>query len=121
MKELDFGYFGCILQRMPRSAPAAPLAVPNKSKHATVRSVVPPAYAPPPPPPQMQAPTLGQSIKDGFGLGLGSSIASRLVSNIFGPPTITVQTAQRQPTEYEQCLVEHRDDPGVCGHLAQKK
>ncbi len=67
--------------------------------------------------PAYQPPTIGQSIKDGFGLGVGVNLASRLVSEIFGPPT--VQTVQ-VPTvsAFEQCIAEHRDNVGACAHLA---
>lgn len=33
-------------------------------------------------------PTLGQSVKDGFGLGVGSSLGHRAVSWMFGPPAV---------------------------------
>ena len=56
-----------------------------------------------------QAPTLGQTIKQGFGFGIGNAIAHR----IFG--------SRKEPTPYEQCIAEHRDDAAVCAHLAQTK
>jgi hypothetical protein len=37
------------------------------------------------------SPSFLNSIKEGFGLGMGASIADRLTSNIFGPRTIEVQ------------------------------
>lgn len=68
------------------------------------------------------APTLGQSMKDGFGLGIGSAIAHRVVSGIFGAPTVnTVAAPPREPTAFEQCVAEHRDDIALCAHLAEKK
>lgn len=118
------------MQRMPRTAQ------PYNRNHSTVRKVVTPLPAAPAAAaaapalasvPIVQAPTFGQSIKDGFGLGLGSSLANRLVSNIFGPPQIAVAGAAAQAptkpelTAYEQCIVEHREDHAVCGHLLQKK
>lgn len=67
----------------------------------------------------MPPPTLGQSMKDGFGLGVGSAIAHRLVAGIFGAPTVAVAQA-REPTAFEQCVAEHRDDIALCTHLAEK-
>jgi hypothetical protein len=84
---------------MPRSIAAKRNTVP-----APVTLSVP-AYRPP---------TIGQSIKEGFGVGVGVSLANRLVSGIFGPPT--VQTIQ--VSAFEQCIAEHRDDVGACAHLA---
>ena len=60
--------------------------------------------------------TLGQSIKQGFGFGIGSAIAHR----IFGPSTVAV-SQKTEPTAYEQCIAEHRDDIALCAHLAEKK
>jgi len=68
-----------------------------------------PAYTQP-----AASPTIGQAIKEGFGVGIGVSLANRVVSGLFGPPTIQVA----QPTPFEQCIAEHRDDIAVCAHLA---
>lgn len=70
---------------------------------------------------QYKPPTIGQSMKEGFGLGVGVSLANRLVSGIFGPPTIqtqAVQTTNPTVSAFEQCIAEHRDDIGACAHLA---
>ena len=67
----------------------------------------------------MPAPSLGQSIKDGIGLGIGSAIGHRIVSSIFGAPTVSV-AAQHVPTAFEKCIVENRDDVALCAHLAEK-
>ena len=67
------------------------------------------------------APTLGQSIKQGFGFGMGSAIAHR----IFGAsPTIVVQPTPaptqaptvepKYPREFEQCMRESNNDREVC-------
>jgi hypothetical protein len=66
------------------------------------------------------APTFGQSIKDGFGMGVGSAIAHRMVSGLFGAPTVNT-VAAAAPTAFEQCIAEHRDDIALCSHLAEKK
>jgi hypothetical protein len=69
----------------------------------------------------MPAPSLGQSIKDGVGLGIGSAIGHRIVSSIFGAPSVSVTAAHPQvPTAFEKCLVENRDDVALCAHLAEK-
>lgn len=88
---------------MPRSQTSRHLPAPQSK----VNTIIPAA-----------APTLGQSLKDGFGLGMGSAIAHRMVSGIFGSPSVTVQ---REPTAFEQCVAEHRDDVALCAHLAEKK
>lgn len=66
--------------------------------------------------PVMERPTLGQSIKDGFGLGLGASVARNLVDNWFHKPAPSqpVQTTpvssgtsvatEYQKKEYVQCM-----------------
>ena len=63
-------------------------------------------------------PTLGQTIKEGFGFGVGNAIAQRVVTGFFGAPKIAVTAV---PTAYEQCIAEHRDDVALCAHLAEKK
>jgi hypothetical protein len=60
---------------------------------------------------QRQSTTLLGAVKEGFGWGIGISVAR----NIFGGGT------QQSPTEFERCIAEHKDDVSVCAHLAQKK
>lgn len=96
-------------QSKSRIAPSRPVPAPQ----STVSSVMPL--------PSGTGPTLGQSIKDGFGLGIGSAIGHRIVSGIFGAPTVNVTTAPREPTAFEKCISEHRDDVALCAHLAEKK
>lgn len=52
------------------------------------------------------------AVKEGFGWGIGTSVARSL----FGGGS-----AKTEPTEFERCVAEHKDDIGVCAHLAQKK
>ena len=53
--------------------------------------------------PNLAPPSLGQSIKEGFGLGAGSAIAQRVVTSIFGPPTVnTVVTNPAQRTNSQE-------------------
>jgi hypothetical protein len=93
---------------MPRNAVASKQKSYIPATPAPVRHVTP-------------APTIGQSIKDGFGVGIGVSLANRLVSGIFGPPTIQTQQTviqKNMPTAFEQCIAENRGDVAVCAHLA---
>lgn len=54
--------------------------------------------------PNAGTPTLGQSMKDGFGLGVGSAIAHRVVGSIFGAPTVnTVVTGAPQAAPKNPC------------------
>lgn len=86
-----------------------------------------PVVAPPSSVVQYKPPTFGQAIKEGFGVGIGVSLANRVVSGIFGPPTVHVNTTQTPTvtttnptvTAFEQCIAEHRDDIGACAHLAR--
>jgi hypothetical protein len=58
--------------------------------------------------PILTPPSLGQSLKDGFGLGVGSAIAQRMVTSVFGPPTVNtvvtnpVQQANREDPCYKE-------------------
>ena len=65
----------------PKPSPTAP--VPFRNPYSTVGH---PLAIP-------SAPSLAESIKQGVGLGAGSAIAQRMVSAVFGAPTInTVNT-----------------------------
>ena len=103
-------HFG--VPKMPRATPLNTKPRPSflPAPQSKVSSVIPVSAAP----------TLGHSIKDGFGLGFGSAIAHRMVSGIFGAPTVTA-VLPHDPTPFEQCVAENRDDIGVCAHLAEKK
>jgi len=68
-----------------------------------------------------KGPSLLQTAKEGFGLGIGVSLAQRAVSAVFGAPEVKmVPATSRSPTEYEQCLIEKRDI-GICAHLLKKE
>ena len=66
-------------------------------------------------------PSLGQSIKEGFGAGIGIAAAQRMMTGIFGAPKIQVEQTPKTLTAYEQCLVESRGNIGPCAHLAESK
>ena len=50
----------------------------------------------------LPAPSLGQSIKDGIGLGIGSSIGRQLFDSFFG-------RLEEKPSKPEKCLTERRE------------
>lgn len=56
--------------------------------------------------------TMGQSIKDGIGLGVGSALAQRAVSAIFGPPTVT--TVSQLPSEPNAPCISERNIFETC-------
>ena len=51
--------------------------------------------------------TLFDSIKSGFGWSIGR--------NMFGGQK------EKEPTEFERCLAEHREDIAYCAQFAEKK
>jgi hypothetical protein len=61
--------------------------------------------------------SLGQSIKQGFGFGVGSHLAHAILGS-------TSRPTDHQPivinAEYKQCMTENNDDKAVCAHLLQK-
>lgn len=60
---------------------------------------------------------MGQSIKEGFGLGVGSAVAQRLVTGILGPPRITTETTATKPTPSDlwvRCLEQTQGDVEKC-------
>ena len=80
------------------------------------KSVNSPVPAPAPAPAVHVTSSLGQSIKDGIGMGLGSAFAHRMVSSLFGPPKVetivTDGTAKKEP--YEQCMKYNSNDHETC-------
>lgn len=81
----------------------------NKTKVNTINVMRKPAPAPTAPAPTLgQAPTLFDSMKQGFGFGIGSSIARNLFEH---KPTVPATapaaavTASNDPTkEFKQCM-----------------
>lgn len=61
-----------------------------------------------------------QTMKEGFGFGVGSSIAHRVVGGILGSSQSTVSPPPPSPTpypyprEYAQCILENEKNPNVC-------
>ena len=103
---------------MPRRTSQSPIRSPIVSK-PTISSP-PVTYTP-------QGPTFGQSIKDGFGFGLGSAIAHRII----GPAPVVVQH-QHAPTpaaipqtsgqpEYDRCMKESFNNTELCKEFLASK
>ena len=98
-----------------------------------------PTYAPPPkiwhssstlPAPQRpitvpERPTLGQTMKEGFGFGVGIETAKYLMGSFFGTrnySTAPPQAPQPQTNPaYEQCLEFNKDFPDVCKPFLAKE
>lgn len=59
------------------------------------------------------APTLGQTVKEGFGLGLGSAVAHRVVGAVLGPPKIEMATKQSHDL-WARCLEQTNYDVEKC-------
>jgi hypothetical protein len=57
------------------------------------------------------------AVKEGFGWGIGTSVARSL----FGGGGVPQPPAKSEPTEFERCIAEHKEDIAICAHLAQKK
>lgn len=98
---------------MPRS----PQKSYSSSKSTVSKPNLPVPYTPAPPPMAYQpaAPSFGQVVKEGFGLGVGQSIAHRAVSAVLGPPSIsmTQQQSPSIPETKKNCLSE-RDTFETC-------
>jgi hypothetical protein len=64
------------------------------------------------PPIKIQQPTLLHTIKEGFGFGIGASIARNIVDRTFGSFSAP-KTPLIKSTEYTQCIQEGGDEE-VC-------
>lgn len=98
--------------KMPRSNKAYSTSSSSKPKfspptvyHAP-KAPVPLPTSPPPMVYQPPAPSFGQIVKEGFGLGAGQAIAHRAVSAILGPPTLHTTTTPTSETK-KFCLSEN--------------
>lgn len=63
------------------------------------------------------APTLDQTVKEGFGLGLGSAVAHRVMGAILGPPKIEMSAtpAPKQTHDvWARCLEQTNYDVEKC-------
>jgi hypothetical protein len=59
------------------------------------------------------------AVKEGFGLGVGIEAARSLFGGNRSQPQQVIHKSE--PTEFERCIAEHKDDIALCAHLAQKK
>jgi hypothetical protein len=55
---------------------------------------------------QTTAPSFGQSVKEGFGVGVGMSLAQRAVSALFGPPRVQAEVPKQDPCSQERNLMD---------------
>jgi hypothetical protein len=75
-----------------------PISYPNRSYSSAVHApsyrspVISPTPSSSPSSPSLSSSSFLSSVKDGFGLGIGSTIASRVTDNIFGPRQVNVVT-----------------------------
>jgi hypothetical protein len=90
---------------MPSSNTSYKSYFPKRSMSSSVHSFPSPKISPTPASspssPSLMSSSFLSNIKDGFGLGVGVSIADRLTSTVFGPRTINVQ--QIAPINTENC------------------
>ena len=65
-------------------------------------------------------PTLGQTMKEGFGLGVGISVAQHAVNgamNFFSVPKSSNPVENSKQTEYEKCMKYSSNDSDLCKTL----
>jgi hypothetical protein len=88
-----------------------------------------PTFAPPPKiwysnQPSDSQPSLGQTVKQGFGMGVGMEAGRALVGSFFGSNrSIVVQQPQlvaQTNAEYNQCLEWNKTTPDICKPFLSK-
>jgi hypothetical protein len=70
----------------------------------------------------IQRPSLGQSMKEGFGLGVGVSVAQHAVNgvmNFFSPPKSSNPVENSKVQEYEKCMKYSSNDVDTCKSLLE--
>ena len=68
----------------------------------------------------IQRPSLGQSMKEGFGLGIGVSVAQHAVNgvmNFFTVPKSSNPVENQKVIEYEKCMKYTSNDVDTCKSL----
>lgn len=74
----------------------------------------------PAPVPTIQRPTMGQTIKEGFGLGVGVSVAQHAVNgvmNFLTPPKSSNPVENTNLQEYKKCMEYSSNDTDLCKKL----
>lgn len=64
-----------------------------------------------------ERPSFGQTIKEGFGLGVGVSVAQHAVNgvmNFFTPPKTSNPVENSKVQEYEKCMKYSVNDYDIC-------
>lgn len=68
-----------------------------------------------------ERPSLGQTMKEGFGLGLGMSVAQHAVNgamngamNLFSAPKTSNPVENTKVQEYEKCMKYSSNDTDLC-------
>ena len=90
------------------------------SKSITPRKAAPPLMIQKPVVESIQRPSLGQSMKEGFGLGVGVSVAQHAVNgvmNFFSPPKSSNTVENSKVQEYEKCMKYSSNDSDLCKNL----
>jgi len=67
-----------------------------------------------------ERPSLGQTMKEGFGLGLGMSVAQNAVNgamNLFSAPKTSNPVENTKVQEYEKCMKYSSNDTDLCKTL----
>lgn len=68
----------------------------------------------------IQRPSITQSMKEGFGLGVGVSVAQHAVNgvmNFFTPPKSSNPVENTKVQEYEKCMKYSSNDSDLCKKL----
>jgi hypothetical protein len=90
------------------------------SKSITPRKAAPPLMIQKPVVESIQRPSLGQSMKEGFGLGVGVSVAQHAVNgvmNFLTPPKASNPVENSKVQEYEKCMKYSSNDVDLCKNL----
>lgn len=102
---------------MPRRTNNKPMPVAAQPK-----APPPPAAAPPKAPLQSQAPSVTDSIKQGFSFGIGSAIAHNMVNRVFeAPQPITKPAPDKMYELYNQCMEKNDKNVNYSDILLENK
>jgi hypothetical protein len=106
---------------MPRRTNNKPMPVAKVPPPAAQPKAPPPA-APPKAPLQSQAPSVTDSIKQGFSFGIGSAIAHNMVNRVFeAPQPITKPAPDKMYELYNQCMEKNDKNVNCSDILLENK